>query len=165
MDNHKTGLLQVINENLNQQKQAFPCNKCEKSFDREQQLRMHKMRVHTRAGQAGAMWKSLGRKRTHTEQLEHRREIQAKMRARNIARGLTGAGKVRQVPPRQSPRQSPRQTPRRIQYVYPLPQEAPLAPPEKPQVTDEMKNYLRAQMMKHCPNCGARLEAWNVETK
>lgn len=48
-------------------------------------------------------------------------------------------------------------------YVYPVPQEpeeTPVQTPEPPKVPNEVSTYIRAQLMKHCPNCGHDLQGW-----
>jgi hypothetical protein len=76
---------------------GFVCDKCGKFFDRKNQLDMHTMRVHTRAGQQGALWKkSLTPEKQKA--LEQKRKWNRRMRERYIARGLTSTGKPRKRP-------------------------------------------------------------------
>ncbi len=72
----------------------FTCSKCSKPFASDNALRMHNMRVHTRAGKRGAMWKQ-GAVQSREQFLAKRRIYQTKMRATNIAKGLTSTGQPR----------------------------------------------------------------------
>jgi len=84
---------------------GYPCPKCGKAFEKPQQLRMHAMRVHTRAGRLGptkgaqiaARRKSRNARQrfgaiTKEEALVRRREAYAALAAEYRARGLNAHG-------------------------------------------------------------------------
>ncbi len=81
--------------------ESFACPKCGKEFASENSLRMHKMRVHTRAGKLGPMWKKSESSKIEKE-LAKRRDWQSRLRANNIKKGLTSSGKPRQRPLRKN---------------------------------------------------------------
>lgn len=80
----------------------YPCDECDRVFGSTQAVRIHKARAH------GPGWDTSGNfhrggvkgtiKRKHLtreETLAQKRSYNARTRAANIAKGLTGAGKVR----------------------------------------------------------------------
>jgi hypothetical protein len=92
----------------------FPCPKCShEPFPTIQGLRMHDMRVHTKAGQEGAMWKLRGTSLKYAGETEAERETrlarkrlyQQRLRARYKREGKDSKGKLR--PEGYQPRKSP----------------------------------------------------------
>jgi hypothetical protein len=75
----------------------FGCGRCGKAFDSAQALRMHRIRVHTAAGKAGAMRGSKRANKNRSEVLAARREYQQRLRDRYYAEGRNSKGQL--MPP------------------------------------------------------------------
>ena len=139
---------------------SFACLKCDKAFGSENALRMHKMRVHTRAGKYGALWQKGGAKpiQVRRKHLAKRRAYQARIRAKNLAMGLTSTGTQRIRKKHQLDTKAVRNEykrnwyhkQKRIRIVYPEPGTQPEAyTPEQPDAS---------QHIKYCPYCKNNIE-------
>lgn len=57
---------------------------------------------------------------------------------------------------------------KRIRFVYPDPIDSSLVPeraiPTTPGETPGVREYVRAQLMRHCPSCGHDLHQWEIKT-
>lgn len=97
---------------MNKTTETFRCPKpkCGKEFNSMQALRMHRIRVHTRAGRLGARkgaqaasaqrggapkWTNVDKDIEHALFLSKKRKYNAMVRAQNVAQGLTTTGKQR----------------------------------------------------------------------
>jgi hypothetical protein len=86
-----------LDELANPRSTDFGCGRCGKAFDSAQALRMHRIRVHTAAGKAGAMRGSKRANRNRSEVLAARREYQQRLRDRYYAEGRNSKGQL--MPP------------------------------------------------------------------
>jgi len=70
----------------------FKCDKCGKSFDKQNALSMHKVRVHTRAGKEGWRLAINQSHRVRSKLLKQKRESYERRKAEFASRGLNARG-------------------------------------------------------------------------
>jgi hypothetical protein len=142
---------QIVKEVL-----PFECARCNKPFSSLNALRMHRMRVHTRAGQLGARWKQ-GKKQSQEERKAKKRDYQRQLRARYKAEGRDARGKPREKSGQSPHRWSAKQ---RANFIATIRRKRNAQTKMLPSpVFDADKKMAFQTQVQFCPRCGCNIKA------
>jgi hypothetical protein len=133
----------------------FNCQvpKCGKSFKSAPALRMHIVRAHGKGWDTSANFRKKDSAREAL--LAKKQAYNKKVRAENIAKGLTGSGKPRKRPFRaKKPAFGAKWTPERRRKFKDT-WEAKKNGLQPPKVQQDPRDFIN-----HCPNCGKNLAAF-----
>jgi predicted RNA-binding Zn-ribbon protein involved in translation (DUF1610 family) len=143
------------------------CPKCGKLFKSAPALRMHTIRAHGKGWNTSANFRGKKKDQTRDEVLARKRAYNKKMRAENIAKGLTGSGKPRKraYRPKNKPVFGAKWTPARrkkFQATWEAKKNGNKTIVEIAKLVQKNEQPLEdpREFINHCPNCGKSLIAY-----